>query len=300
MVFPVVMYGYKSWTIKKAEHWRIDAFELWCWRRLLRVPWTARRSNPSILKEISLGCSLEGLMLKLKLQYFGHQMRRSDSFEKTLMLGKIQAVGEVDDRGWDGWMASPTQWTWVWVDSRSWWWTGRPGVLRFMGLQRVGHDWATELNWTEFTLIHGPNIPGSYVILLFTALDVTSITSHIHNWVLFLLWLRLFLLSGVISPLISSSILGTYRSGKFIFQCPIFLPFHTVRGVLKARILKWFAFPFSSGPHFSELSTVTHPSWVALHIMAHSFIELDKAVVHVIRLVTFLWLWISFCLPSDG
>ena len=90
MVFPVVMYGCVSWTIKKAEHWRIDAFELWCWRRLLTVPWTARRSNQSILKEISLGCSLEGLMLKLKLQYFGHQMWRADSLEKTLMLGKIE------------------------------------------------------------------------------------------------------------------------------------------------------------------------------------------------------------------
>ena len=89
-VFPVVMYGCESWTIKKAEHRRIDAFELWCWRRLLRVPWTARRSNQSILKEISPGCSLEGLMLKLKLQYFGHLMRRANSFEKTLMLGKIE------------------------------------------------------------------------------------------------------------------------------------------------------------------------------------------------------------------
>jgi len=90
MVFPVVMYGCESWIIKKAEHQRIDAFELWCWRRLLRVPWTARRSNQSILKETSPGCSLEGLMLKLKFQYFGHLMRRADSFEKTLMLGKIE------------------------------------------------------------------------------------------------------------------------------------------------------------------------------------------------------------------
>ena len=90
MVFPVVMYGCESWTIKKAEHRRIDVFKLWCWRRLLRVPWTARRSNQSILKEISPGCSLEGLMLKLKLQYFGHLMWRADSFEKTLMLGKIE------------------------------------------------------------------------------------------------------------------------------------------------------------------------------------------------------------------
>ena len=104
MVFPVVMYGCESWTIKKAEHLRIDAFELWCWRRLLRVPWTARRSNQSILKGISPECSLEGLMLKLKLQHFGHLMQRADSFEKTLMLGKIKVGGEGDDKdemfGW--------------------------------------------------------------------------------------------------------------------------------------------------------------------------------------------------------
>ena len=98
LVFPVVMYGYESWTIKKAEHLRFDALELWCWGRLLRVLWTARRSNQSILKEISLGCSLEGLMLKLKLQYFGHLMRRVDSLEKTLMLGGLGAGGEGDDR----------------------------------------------------------------------------------------------------------------------------------------------------------------------------------------------------------
>ena len=152
MVFPVVMYGCESWSIKKAECRRIDAFELWCWRRLLRVPWTARRSNQSILKEISPECSLEELMLKLKLQYFGHLMWRTDSFEKTLMRERLRAREEGDDRGCDGWMASPTQWTWVWVDSGSWWWTGRPDVLRFMGLQRVWHDWATELNWTTSRL----------------------------------------------------------------------------------------------------------------------------------------------------
>ena len=105
------MYGCKSWTIKKAERWRIDAFELWCWRRLLGVPWTARRSNQSILKEISPEYSLEGLMLKLKLQYSGHLMWRADLFEKTLMLGKIEGTREEEDRGWDGWMASPTRWT---------------------------------------------------------------------------------------------------------------------------------------------------------------------------------------------
>ena len=146
MVFPVVMYGCESWTIKKAECRRIDAFELWCWRRLLRVPWTARRSNQSILKEISPGCSLEGLILKLKLQYFGHLMWRVDSLEKTLVLEGLGAGGEGDDRGWDGWMASPTRWTWVWVDSRSWCWTGRPGVLWFMGVAKSRTHWATELN----------------------------------------------------------------------------------------------------------------------------------------------------------
>ena len=121
MVFPVVMYGCESWTIKKAECRRIDAFELWCWRRLLRVTWTERRPNQSILKEISPGCSLEGLMLKLKLQYFGHLMWRADLFEKTLMLGKIEGRRRGDDKGWDGWMASPTWWTRVWVNSGSWW-----------------------------------------------------------------------------------------------------------------------------------------------------------------------------------
>ena len=149
MVFPVVIYGCESRTIKKAEHWWIDAFQLWGWRRFLRFPWTARRSNQSILKEISPGYSLEGLMLKLKLQYFGHVMRRADSFERPLCWERLKMGGGGDDRGWDGWMASLTQWTWVWVKSGSWWWTGRPGVLQSMGSQRVGHDWATELNWIE-------------------------------------------------------------------------------------------------------------------------------------------------------
>ena len=150
MVLPVVMYGCESWTIKKAECWRIDGFELWCWRRLLRVPWTARRFNQSTLKEISPEYSLEGLMLKLKLQYFDHLIRRADSFEKTLMLGKIKDGRRRDDRGWGGWMASPTQQTWVWVNSGSWWWTGRPGMLQSMRSQRVGYDWATELNFHEY------------------------------------------------------------------------------------------------------------------------------------------------------
>ena len=142
MVFPVVMYGCESWTIKKAECWRIDAFKLWCWRRLFRVPWASGRS---ILKEVSPECSLEGLMLKLKLQYFGHLMQRVDSLEKTLMLGGVGDRRRRGDRGWYGWMTSPTQWTWVWVNSGSWWWTERPGMLQSMGSQRARQDWVTEL-----------------------------------------------------------------------------------------------------------------------------------------------------------
>ena len=128
MVFPVVMYECESWTTKKAEHQRIAPSELWCWRRLLRVPWTARRSNQSILKEISPEYSLEGLMLKLKLQYFGHLMWRTNSFERPWCWERLKAGGERDDKGQDCWMASSTQWTWVWVNSGCWWWTGRPGV----------------------------------------------------------------------------------------------------------------------------------------------------------------------------
>ena len=124
-----------------------DASELGCWRGFLKVPWAARRSNQSILKEICPEYSLEGLMLKLKLQYSDHLMRRTDSLKKTLMLERLGAGGDGDDGGWDGWMASPTRWTGVWASSRSWWWTGKPGVLQSMGLQRVRHDWATELNW---------------------------------------------------------------------------------------------------------------------------------------------------------
>ena len=147
MVFPLVINGCEIWTIRKAECRSIDAFKLCCWTRLLRVPWTARRSNQSILKEISPGCPLEGLMLKLKLQYFGHLMQRTDSLEKTLSWERLKAGREGNHRGWDDWMASPTQWTLVWVNSGNWWWTGRPGMLHSMGLQRVGHDWVTELNW---------------------------------------------------------------------------------------------------------------------------------------------------------
>ena len=147
MVFPVVMYGCESWTVKKAEHQRTDAFELWCWRRLLRVPWTTRRSNQSILKEINPEYSLEGWMLKLKLQYFGYLMWRSNYWKRPRCWERLKA-GEGDNRGWDGWMASPTRWIWVWASSGSWCWTGKPGMLQSTGSQIVRPYWATELNWT--------------------------------------------------------------------------------------------------------------------------------------------------------
>ena len=147
-------YGFSNghvwkWELDYKENWA--QMNWWFWtvvlRRLLRVPWTARRFNKSVIKEISPEYSLEGLMLKLKLYYFGHLMGRADSLEKTLMLGKIEARRRRRQQRMR-WLASPIQCTWVWVDSGSWWWTGRPGMLWFMGSQRVGHDWVTELNWT--------------------------------------------------------------------------------------------------------------------------------------------------------
>ena len=126
----------ENWTIKKAEHRSTDAFELWCWRRLLRVSWTARRSHQSILKDINLEYSLEGLMLA-EAPILCHLMQRADSLEKTWCWERLKARGKGDDKGWDGWMASLTQWTWVWASSGRWWRTGKPGVLQSMGLQRV-------------------------------------------------------------------------------------------------------------------------------------------------------------------
>ena len=135
MVFPVVMYGCESWTIKKAEHQRINALKLWCWEKTLESPLDTRRCNKSILKEINPEYSLEGLMLKLKLQYFGHLMEETTHYKRPWGWERLKTGGEGDDRGWDGWMASPTQWTWVWAGSGRWWRAGFPGVLQCMGLQ---------------------------------------------------------------------------------------------------------------------------------------------------------------------
>ena len=147
MVFWVITFSSESWTPNRAECQRIDAFELWCWKRLLKVPWTARRSNQSILREINPEYSLEGLMLKPSLQYFSCLMRTAASLEKSLMLGKIE--------GWDGWMASPMQWKWTRANCGRRWGTGRPGVRQSMASKRVGHDWATEqqqqLFWQHLT-----------------------------------------------------------------------------------------------------------------------------------------------------
>ena len=148
MVFPVVMYGCESWTINKAECRRIDAFELWCWRRLLRVPCTVRRSNQSILKEISPGCSFGRTGAEAETSILWPPDGKSWLTGKDRDAGKDWGKEEKGMTGWDDWMASPTQWTWVWVDSGSWWWTGRPGVLRFMGSQEL--DTTERLNWTDW------------------------------------------------------------------------------------------------------------------------------------------------------
>ena len=152
MVFPVVMYGCESWTVKKAECWKIDTFELWCWRRLLKVPWTTRRSNQFILKEISLGVHWKDWCWSWNSSTLVTSCKELTHWKRPWCWEGLGAGGEGGDRGWDGWIESPTWWTWVWVNSGSWWWTGRPGVLRFMGSQRVGHDWVTELNWAYLSL----------------------------------------------------------------------------------------------------------------------------------------------------
>jgi len=156
MVFPVVMYGCESWTIKKAECQRFDAFELWCWRRRLRVPWPARRSNKSILKEISLNIHWKDWYWcwSWNSNTLATWCKELTPLKRPWCWERLKAGGEGDDTGWDGWMASSTQWTWVWVNSGSLWWTGRPRVLQSTGSQRVRHNLVTELNWiTTFAFL---------------------------------------------------------------------------------------------------------------------------------------------------
>ena len=149
MVFPIVMYGYKSWTIKKAEHQRIDAFELWCWRRLLRIPGLQGDQTSQSWRKSVLNIHWKDWCWSWNSNTLATSWEELTHWKRRWCWEGLGAGGEGDDRGWYGWMASLTRWTWVWVNPGSWWWTGRPGVLRFMGSQRVGQNWATELNWTE-------------------------------------------------------------------------------------------------------------------------------------------------------
>ena len=144
IVFPVFMHGCESWTIMKAEHWRIDAFKLWCWRRLLRVPWTARRSTQSILKKSTLNIHWKDWCWSWNSNTLATWCKELTHWKKPWCWERLRAGEEGDDRGWDGWMASLTQWIWVWANSSRWWRTGKLGVLQFWGSRRVGHDWVTE------------------------------------------------------------------------------------------------------------------------------------------------------------
>ena len=150
MVFPVVVYECESWTIKKAECQRINPFELWCWRRLLRVPWTARRSNQSVLKESVLNIHWKDWCWNWNSNTLATWCEELTHWKRPWCWEILEARGKGDDSVWDGWMASPTQWTWIWVGSWNWWWRGKPGMLQSMGSQRVWHDWATELKLTKY------------------------------------------------------------------------------------------------------------------------------------------------------
>jgi len=147
MIFPVVRYGCEGWTIKKAELQRIDAFELWCWKRLLRVPWTARRSNQSILRKSVLNIHWKDWCWSWSSNTLATWCEELTHLERPWFWERLKVGREGDNGGWDGWMASPTQWMWVWASSGSWWWTGRSHLLQSMGSQRVGRNWVTELNW---------------------------------------------------------------------------------------------------------------------------------------------------------
>ena len=189
MVFPVVMYGCEIWTVKKAERQRVDAFGLCCWRRLLRVPWTARRSNQSIQKEISPGCSLKDLCWNRNSNPLATWCEEPTHWKRPWCWERLKARGEGDDRGWDGWMASPTQWTWIWVVSGSWWWTGRPGMLHLMGLQRVRHDWGTEL--TDLHEISNMDNTLLLAVWCFMSLSLPPLKTHFQTSFWFLLSISL-------------------------------------------------------------------------------------------------------------
>ena len=220
-------------------------------------------------------------------------MQRTDSLEKTLLLGKIEGRRKSGRIGWDGWMAPPTWWTWDWLSSRGWWGAGKPGALQSMGLQRVRQDWVTELNW-----IYLDSWTMQCCSLQHLALPPSPVTSTAGCCFCFgsisSFFLKLVLYFSPVAYWTPTNL------GSSSFSVLPFCLFILIMGF--SRQQAWSGLPFPSPvDHFlSELSTMTHSSWMALHGMAHSFIELEKAVVHVISLVTFLWLWFSFWIPSDG
>ena len=204
------MYGCESWTIKRAEHRRIDAFELWCWRRPLRVPWIAGRSNQSII----LGVHWKDWCWSWNFNTLATWCEELTHLKRPWCWERLRAGRKGDDRGWDGWMASPTQWTWVWVDSEIWWWTGRPGMRRFLGSQRVGHDWVTELNWTEGVEKNWPHFSNENISRPPRSINLRSVNQYysliVNNGNLQLIWL-------------GQIIAGSYRRRKWQ-PTPVLLP----------------------------------------------------------------------------
>ena len=222
------MYGCESWTVKKAEHRRIDACKLCCWRRLLWVPWTARRSNQSILKGISLEYSLEGLMLKLKLQYFGQYFGKELTHWKRAWCWEgLKTGGKGDDRGWDGWMASLIQWTWIWTSSRSWWWTRKPGMLQSMGWQsQTWLNWSEEMSTKPCLSLHPRSPPRPHP----TTLDATYLLP-------FLLWLLCPGWGDTGSSFLSSLLCGLVS----VEVCVCGVPHHILSSLLGHATGPWWA-----------------------------------------------------------